>query len=227
MRAITTIMKKKIKVLNSEDGYNVVADLYDENENYLNSFEQGELVPLLGAIANKKILDVGAGTGRLTTMLANREAIVTALDASEKMLKILRSKCSDRSRPVTMVVGDAENLPFDNDTFDTVTAAFLIVHLKDPARFFDEAYRVLKDGGLFVVTNINQKDPPPVKTKEGQVIIESFYHRPEKIREILESLAFGIKEEVFIYEGRDASPVPSAQGGLVPGWINQIIVVKK
>ena len=219
-------MKKKAKILNSEDGYNVVADLYDENENYLNSFEQGELVPLLGAIANKKILDVGAGTGRLTTMLVNREAIVTALDASEKMLKILRSKCSDRSRPVTTVVGDAENLPFDNDTFDMVTAAFLIVHLKDPTRFFDEAYRVLKDGGLFVVTNINQKDPPPVKTREGQVIIESFYHRPEKIREMLESLAFGIKEEVFIYEGKDASPVPAPKGP-GSGWINQIIVAKK
>ena len=65
-------MKKKTKILNSEDGYNVVADLYDENENYLNSFEQGELVPLLGGIANKKILDVGAGTGRVSVSLANR-----------------------------------------------------------------------------------------------------------------------------------------------------------
>ena len=202
-------MKKKIKVLNSEDGYNVVANLYDENENYLNSFEQGELVPLLGGIANKEILDVGAGTGRLSVSLANREAKVTALDSSPKMLQILKRKNSK----ITTVVGDAENLPFDDNAFDIVTAAFLIVHLKDPTRFFDEAYRVLKDGGTFVVTNINQKDPPPVKTASGNIIIESFYHRPERVREILESLAFGIEEEIFVKE-KDV-------------WVNQIIVVRK
>jgi len=110
-------------------------------------------------------------------------------------------------------VGDAESLPFKNETFDIVSAAFLIVHLKDPTRFFDEVYRVLKDGGLFVVTNINQKDPPLVKTKEGQIIIESFYHRPGKIKEILESLAFNIQEEVFVKE-KDL-------------WVDQIILARK
>ncbi len=201
--------KKRAKILNSEDGYDVVADLYDENENYLNSFEQGEVIPLLGGIAHKTILDVGAGTGRLSVSLANREANVTAMDSSPKMLQILKRK----NNKITTVVGDAENLVFANETFDIVTAAFLIVHLKDPTRFFDEAYRVLKDGGLFVVTNINQKDPPLVKTAEGEIIIESFYHRPERIREILESLAFGIEEEIFVKE-KDV-------------WVNQIIVAIK
>ncbi|MSU75262.1 MAG: class I SAM-dependent methyltransferase [Candidatus Magasanikbacteria bacterium] len=204
---------KKIKVLNSEAGYSLAADVYDENENYLNSFEQGELIPLLGALEDKKVLDVGAGTGRLSLPLANRGARVTALDVSPKMLEALFVKCSDRSSPITTIIGDAENLPFENESFDIVAAAFLIVHLKDPTRFFDEAYRVLKDGGILAVTNINQKDPPQVKTKGGEIIIESFYHRPEKVKEILESLAFGIEEEIFVRE-KDV-------------WVNQIIVAKK
>ena len=197
---------KKAKVLSSEAGYNLAADVYDENENYLNSFEQGELIPLLGALAGKKVLDVGAGTGRLSLPLANRGAHVTALDVSPKMLGLIKNT------NIQIVVGEAESLPFENNTFDIVTAAFLIVHLKDPTRFFDEAYRVLKDGGVLAITNINQKVPPQVKTKQGKIIIESFYHRPEKIKEILESLAFQV-EEVFVKEGEL--------------WINQIIVARK
>ena len=216
-------MAKKAKVLSSEAGYNLAADVYDENEKYLNSFEQGELVPLLAGIAGKKVLDVGAGTGRLSISLANRDARVTALDVSPKMLEKIKRKLQRRvsddgtrrdfvKSKIQTVVGEAESLPFENDSFDIVTAAFLIAHLKDPIRFFDEVYRVLKDGGIFVVTNINQKDPPLVKTKDGEIIIESFYHRPEKIKEILESLAFSV-EEVFIKEKEV--------------WVNQIILAKK
>lgn len=202
-------MSKKIKVLSSEEGYNLAAQFYDEKEKYLNSFEQGKVIPLLGDLAGKKVLDIGAGTGRLSLFLANKGAQVTALDISPKMLELVKKK----NNKIQTVVGDAESLSFDHETFDIVAAAFLIVHLKDPRLFFDEVYRVLKDGGIFVVTNINQKDPPLVKTKTDPIIIESFYHRPEKIREILESLAFQIQEEIFVKEG-----------GV---WVNQIILAKK
>lgn len=202
-------MSKKVKILSSEAGYNLAADFYDEKEKYLNSFEQGKLLPLLGDIKDKKILDIGAGTGRLSVLLANRGAKVTALDLSPKMLELVNRK----NTKIQTVVGDAESLPFENEFFDVVAAAFLIVHLKDPSRFFDEVYRVLKDGDIFVVTNINQKDSPLVKTKLGPIIIESFYHRPEKIKEILESLAFSIENEIFIKEQEV--------------WVNQIVVARK
>lgn len=202
-------MSKKIKVLSSEEGYNLAADYYDEKEKYLNSFEQGKILPILGDVAGKKVLDVGAGTGRLAVFLANRGADVTALDISGKMLEMIKRK----HKKIVTKIGDAENLPFKDNSFDISVAAFLIVHLKDPSRFFDEVYRVLKDESIFVVTNINQKDPPLVKTKNGEIIIESFYHRPEKIRNILESLAFKVEKEIFVKQGEV--------------WINQIIVAKK
>ena len=200
---------KKAKVYSSEEGYTMAAQFYDEKEKYLNSFEQSKLIPLLGNLADKKVLDVGAGTGRLSLLLANRGARVMALDISPKILELVQKK----NKNIQTVVGDAESLPFENNNFDIVSAAFLIVHLKDPTRFFDEVYRVLKDGGQLVVTNINQKDSPLVKTKVGPIIIESFYHRPEKIKEILESLAFSIKEEIFIKENEV--------------WVNQILLVRK
>jgi len=195
--------------MTSPAGYDFVASGYDQKEAYLNSFEKERVVPLLGDLKGKSLLDVGAGTGRLSVLFAKKGAQVTALDISPQMLKELKKKAP----AIKTTVGDAESLPFPNDTFDFVVAAFLIVHLKDPTRFFDEAYRVLKDGGRLVVTNINQKEPPEIKTPKGVIKIESYYHRPEKIREVLESLAFEIKDEIIVKEKEL--------------WVNQIVAAQK
>lgn len=202
-------MKAKIKILPSDQGYDLVAKNYDKKEKYLNSFEQNKVLPLLGDVVGKKILDAGAGTGRLAVELARQGAFVTALDISGEMLKVLAGK----SKYIALAVGDVEDMPFEKNTFDWVVSAFVIVHLKDPTRFFDEVYRVLKDGGKFLVTNINQKEPPEVETLEGVIKIESYYHRPEKIKEILESLAFKIEKEIITKEGEN--------------WVAQIIVAIK
>lgn len=199
----------KIKIFNSVSGYDLAAADYDKKEKYLNSFEQNKLLPLLGTIKNKEILEVGAGTGRLTTQLIHFGARLTALDISPQMLEILKKKNSK----LKTIVGDAESLPFADNTFDMVIAVFLIVHLKDPKIFFDEAYRVLKDGGCLVITNINQKEAPEVKTKDGIIKIESYYHRPDQVVEELENLAFKIEKNIFVYE-QDT-------------WVNQIIVASK
>lgn len=199
----------KIKIKNSIEGYNLAAKNYDKKEAFLNSFEQSKLVPLLGDITSKKILDVGAGTGRISVELARRGADVTALDVSKEMLNILKLKNSH----IKTVVGDGEHIPFEQNTFDVVVAAFFIVHLKNPTYFFEEAYRVLKPGGVLVVTNINQKEPPEVKTAEGMIKIESYYHRPEKIIESLNKVAFLVEKEIFVKE-QDV-------------WINQIVIAVK
>jgi len=199
----------KIKILNSMAGYDLAAPDYDKKEKYLNSFEQNKLLPLFGNVKGKKILDVGAGTGRLALALSKAGAQITALDVSFEMLKVL----SGKNKKIETLVGEAENLPFEDGVFDFVTATFLVVHLKNPLSFFDEAYRVLKNDGKLIVTNINQKEAPEVKTKQGKIKIESFYHRPEKIIEDLESLAFKIEKNIFVYENDI--------------WINQIVVAGK
>ena len=120
--------KKKAQLFHSADGYNRVARVYDKKLSHLNSFEKGKLMPLIGDVHGLAILDVGAGTGRLATQLAKSGANVTACDISEKMLEVLKKK----NPSIITVVGDAEGLPFENNTFDIVIAGFLIVHLKTP-----------------------------------------------------------------------------------------------
>lgn len=202
-------MSKKIEVLDSKKGYNLAAPKYDKNNAYLNSFEKEELWRMIGDVDNLDILDVGAGTGRVTVRLAHEGAHVTALDVSEEMLEVLIKK----SHKIKTIVGDAEKLPCEDDSFDMIISTFVIVHLADPKRFFDEVYRVLRPDGVLIVTNINQKRPPEVETNNDPIIIDSYYHRPEAIIEKLEDLAFEIAEEKIVYEG--------------DVWVNQIIKAVK
>lgn len=202
-------MKAKIRILGSGIGYDLAARDYDSREKYLNSFEGDKLRVLIGDTKGLDVLDAGAGTGRVSIDLARQGAKVTALDISPKMLKILKKK----EPRIKTVEGDVEALPFAAESFDLVVAAFLIVHLSDPKRFFDEAYRVLKDGGRLIVTNINQKEPPEIKTEIGTIKIESYYHRPDAIINILESLAYTIDKDLRVTEKEV--------------WVNQIVVAKK
>lgn len=202
-------MAKKTPLYQSAEGYDLAAPKYDEKANFLNTFEQGKILPLLNELKEKRVLDVGAGTGRMSVQLQKLGADVTALDLSVQMLAAL----SKKNPNIKTIIGDAESLPFANNHFDLVTALFLIVHLKDPTMFFSEAHRVLKDGGQFLVTNINQRKAPPVETTHGPIVIESYYHRPEHVRGTLEALAFTVEKEVFVREGEN--------------WINQILLVRK
>lgn len=201
-------MAKKIKVLNAREGYDLAAEVYDQRQPYLDSFEKGRLLPLLEDVKGKKVLDVGSGTGRLAVELDKKGAKVTALDASEKMLEVLSKKIKLKT-----VVGYAEELPFKDESFDIVIATFLVVHLKDPKCFFEEAYRVLKNDGILLVSNINQKEAPVVKTRQGDIKIESYYHRPDKIINMLADLSFCVKKEEIVKENEV--------------WVNQIILAVK
>lgn len=111
------------------------------------------------------------------------------------------------------MIGEAEDLPFEDESFDIVIATFLIVHLKSLTRFFDEVYRVLKPNGLFLVTNINQRKAPEIKIGKDVVEVESYYHRPESVVEELENLAFSVEENKFVKEKEV--------------WVNQIVLARK
>ncbi len=202
---------KKAKVYESEMGYDLYAEVYDENLMYLNSFERQELLRMLGAdLDGKEVLDLGMGTGRLAQLLLSRGVKLTGVDISQEMVEKFKSKFSQAEA----VKADVRELPFADESFDIALAAFLIVHLRDLEEFFDEVYRVLKPGGFILVTNINQPKAPKLTLKDGSVIvINSIYHRPQNVIKALEECFFHIEEEKFVYEDKV--------------WINQIVKAVK
>lgn len=198
--------KRQNKVFNSKEGYNLYASNYKDDYDYLNSFEKDELLKLIGDIKGKQVLDAGCGTGRMISELREKGAIIKAVDISEEALRMVNNKFPD----VETILADVNKLPFKDESFDFVLAAFLIVHIKNINPVFDEIHRVLKNNGRFILSNINQRKSPKLKLTDGEkIVIKSFYHMPKHVIAALENSLFTIKNEEFVYEN-----------GV---WTNQII----
>jgi len=115
----------------------------------------------LGNIKGKKLLDVGCEAGYITIKLAQKGAIVTAIDLIEEPIKELRRNLKNTKLKISLCVADAAKLPFKDKTFDIVLATEVIEHITKLNDFIAGAYRVLKPNGRLLITfpneNLRQK----------------------------------------------------------------------
>ncbi len=102
-------------------------------------------------IENKKILEVGAGSGRDSFQLAKENAIVYVLDYSPQALRIVKNLNEQNEVSVYLLQGDAFQIPIPDNTLDIVFHQGLMEHFKDPLALLEEQFRVLKTGGLLLV----------------------------------------------------------------------------
>lgn len=110
-----------------------------------------DMVAQLASVDYDSLLDVGCGTGFLIDLLSKqRPARYVGLDLSEKMLEVARGKAIAGA---TFVVGTADRLPFDDNSFDVVTCSQSFHHYPYPDKAMAEVYRVLKPGGLYILSD--------------------------------------------------------------------------
>jgi ubiquinone/menaquinone biosynthesis C-methylase UbiE len=100
---------------------------------------------------NIGVLDVGCGTGELSMLLAGMGYRVTGLDLSDKMLEIAKAKAAARGLDIRYGKGDAENLPYDPETFDAVFNRHVLWTLPNPGKALESWKRVLRDGGRAMI----------------------------------------------------------------------------
>ncbi|MEM1257111.1 MAG: bifunctional demethylmenaquinone methyltransferase/2-methoxy-6-polyprenyl-1,4-benzoquinol methylase UbiE [Bacteroidota bacterium] len=110
------------------------------------------------------ILDIATGTGDLAINLVETGASkIIGLDISPGMLEVGKNKVSEKNldKTIEMVIGDSENLPFKDDSFDAITVAFGVRNFENLGKGLNEIHRVLKSKGIFVVleTSVPTKFP--------------------------------------------------------------------
>lgn len=105
---------------------------------------------LFSDIPGKKLLDIGCGPGFFTMILSDSGYSVTAFDYSSDMLKKAKENMDKLKLSAAFVKGDAQNLPFENESFDGVISRNLTWNLENPTAAYDEWLRVLKPGGCII-----------------------------------------------------------------------------
>ncbi|GAB4362895.1 MAG: bifunctional demethylmenaquinone methyltransferase/2-methoxy-6-polyprenyl-1,4-benzoquinol methylase UbiE [Oricola sp.] len=108
-------------------------------------------------------LDVAGGTGDIAFRIveaSRRNAEVTVLDINGSMLEVGRDRARKRglADKLTFVEANAEDLPFEDNSFDAYTIAFGIRNVPDIPKTLGEAYRVLKRGGRFLCLEFSEVD---------------------------------------------------------------------
>lgn len=139
----------------SKEHFNRQASIYDEKDTiYYSKYGKiscNYVSEYLKNIDYNKLLDIGSGTGYLINMLKDKEmAEFYGLDLSEEMVKIAKSKNIENAQ---FILGSANKLPFDDDAFDIVTCIQSFHHYPYPNEAMREAYRVLKKGGLYILSD--------------------------------------------------------------------------
>ena len=99
-------------------------------------------------VKGKRVLEVGAGTGRDSLALARAGARVTTFDYSDESLRLLASIARGE---MDIVCGDALSLPFADASFDIVFHQGLLEHFRRPGELLVENHRVLRPGGYLLV----------------------------------------------------------------------------
>jgi ubiquinone/menaquinone biosynthesis C-methylase UbiE len=140
--------------------YDVYANRYDGIKHFLPEYESWLLAqPILGILApqeNPLVLDVATGTGRLPLALLNEpnfQGRIVAVDLSRQMLSKAAEKLQTEGNCVSLLWCPADQLPFEDNQFDVVTCLEALEFMPYPAEALREIVRVLRPGGLLLITN--------------------------------------------------------------------------
>lgn len=138
------------------------------------------------------LLDVGCGSGYLISRLAKEhDAEFCGLDISPKMLEKAAEKLADVPRAV-LTEGGADALPYPDGTFGAVTCIMSFHHYPYPEKAVEEAYRVLRGGGIYILCDVD-------KTKYGELEPEAFAaYDADAAARILEGAGFCVTEKISL-----------------------------
>ncbi len=147
-----------------------VAQMFDnisEKYDFLNHFLsmgidvgwRKKVVKIIGKQNPDSILDIATGTGDLAIMLSELNATkIVGLDLSEGMLAVGKEKITAKKLDnlISMIQGDSENLPFNDNHFDAITVAFGVRNFENLDKGLSEILRVLKPNGKLVILEFSK-----------------------------------------------------------------------
>ncbi len=164
--------------------FNRHARTYDQNASLQGALGNTLLQFLNGSVcAAARILDIGMGTGIMTTRLAEKypAAHIHGCDIATSMLAHARRKDALCLRQDFFIAADTEFLPYRENSFDLALSGCTFQWLDDKERAFREVFRVLKPGGMFLCSLFGENTFAELKRSYDQACRETHYSQGEAL----------------------------------------------
>jgi SAM-dependent methyltransferase len=173
-----------------------------------------ELCEALDLRPGSKVLDVAAGNGMASLAAARRWCMVTSTDYVPALLQNGRARAEAEGHRIEFIEADAEDLPFDDNDFDTVLSTFGVMFAPNQDRAASELMRVCKSGGRIGLANwtpegfigqvfktLGKYLPPPPSARSP-----ALWGTRARLAELFGSAAIEIKPETRHFNFRYRSP---------------------
>jgi len=137
-----------------------IALTYDRQLAKIEQAGLGELRQTLLADASGRVLEVGGGTGANLPFYGPHVESLTITEPEPSMLRRLEPRVREQSPDTKVLRAPAEDLPFEDNTFDVAVSTLVLCGVDDQARALGELRRVLRPGGLLIfIEHVRSDDP--------------------------------------------------------------------
>jgi len=153
--------------MGSKKYFDKVAEQWDiMRKSFFSEAVREKAMSTAGVLPGRLAADIGAGTGFVTEGLLKRGLTVIAVDQSEAMIHQMKNKFGEGAM-IDYRIGEAGAIPIEDCSVDYAFANMFLHHVKDPQSAVREMARILKPGGVLVITDLDKHNFEFLKTEQN------------------------------------------------------------
>ena len=198
--------------MNTKESYNQWASQYDTNDNKTRDLEAIAFRKMLQKLDFTTCLEIGAGTGKNTSWLAENGKTVTAIDLSEEMVEKAKQKI--KSGNVEWKMADITHAwTFRSDLYDLVSFSLVLEHIENLGHIFSETARSLhKDGYVYIgeLHPFKQYSGSKARFITGDIeqVVPCFTHNISEFTQTAKKYGLSIVEVNEFFDEDDRAQIP-------------------